>query len=91
MNIHRDTAITILRYLDENNISDFPFLVMCQEYTPEDNDFVEIEPNEWETIEMDPDYQTFQLWATAMPLFNLEDKTKELLAQAFIEKVERKQ
>lgn len=34
---------------------------MNQEYSPEDDDFVEIEPEEWETIEEDENYQTFEL------------------------------
>jgi adenylosuccinate synthase len=91
MNINRDLAITILRYLDKYNISDFPFLVMCQEYTPEDDDFVEIEPNEWEMIEEDPIYQTFQLWETGLGINKLEEKTKQLLINSFIEKITREE
>jgi len=91
MDIDRDLAITILRYLDRKNITDFPFLVMCQEYTPEDDDFVEIEPNEWEMIEEDPIYQTFQLWETGLGMNKLEEKTKQLLINAFIEKITREE
>jgi adenylosuccinate synthase len=91
MNINRDLAITILRYLDKHNISDFPFLVMCQEYTPEDDDFVEIEPDEWEMIEEDPIYQTFQLWETGLGMNKLEEKTKQLLINSFIEKITREE
>ena len=91
MDINRDLAITILRYLDRKNITDFPFLVMCQEYTPEDDDFVEIEPNEWEVIEEDPIYQTFQLWETGLGMNKLEEKTKQLLINAFIGKITREE
>lgn len=90
MDITRDTAINILRYLHEHDIVDFPFLVMCQEYTPEDDDFVEVEPDEWEMIAEDPDYQTFQLWGSTMSLHSVKEETRNLLAQAFIEKITQK-
>jgi hypothetical protein len=64
---------------------------MCQEYTPEDDDFVEIEPDEWEMIEEDPIYQTFQLWETGLGMNKLEEKTKQLLINAFIEKITREE
>lgn len=35
---------------------------MCKEYSPEDDDFVEIGPDEWSAIEDDDTYQTFELW-----------------------------
>jgi hypothetical protein len=82
MNISRGLAIQILRYLDEHEDFYFPFLVMNQEYTPEDDDFVEIEPNEWDVIEMDENYKTFQLWGN---LQNLKEGTTELLAKGFLE------
>lgn len=56
MKIKRKLAIQILKYLDKYNDFYFPFLVMNKEYTEEDNDFVEIEPNEWENIESDEKY-----------------------------------
>lgn len=62
MNITRNLAIQILKYLHTHKDFYFPFLVMCREYTPEDDDFVEIEPKEWEIIAEDEAYQTFQLW-----------------------------
>ena len=46
MNISRALAVKILKYLDDHPDFYFPFLVMCKEYTPEDDDFVEIEPEE---------------------------------------------
>lgn len=57
---------------------------MNQEYSPEDNDFVEIEPEEWETIEADKNYQTFELWEN---LQNLDEKTLSLMAKGFIEEI----
>ncbi len=84
MKISRELALQILKYLDRNPKFYFPFLVMCQEYSPEDDDFVEIEPNEWENIEEDEIYQTFELWEN---LQNLESDTTELLAKWFIEKI----
>ena len=84
MNISRDLAIKILKYLDQNKNFYFPFLVMCKEYTPEDDDFVEIEPNEWEMIVEDESYQTFQLWGN---LQNLDIETLELMSKGFIEKI----
>ena len=57
---------------------------MCKEYTEEDDDFVEIEPNEVEIIEGDEIYQTFELWEN---LQDLHDDTTKLMAKGFIEKI----
>ena len=84
MKISRELAIAILKYLNNNPNFNFPFLVVCKEYTPEDDDFVEIEPNEWENIEEDEIYQTFELWEN---LQNLDKKTLKLLSKWFIEKI----
>ena len=84
MDISRELAIKILKYLDKHPDFYFPFLVMNQEYTPEDDDFVEIEPNEWENIEEDNIYQTFQLWEN---LQDLRKETLELMSKGFIEKI----
>ncbi len=84
MDISRELAIAILKYLDKNKDFYFPFLVMNQEYTPEDNDFVEIEPSEWEIIAEDENYKTFQLWEN---LQNLGIDTLKLMAKGFIEKI----
>jgi hypothetical protein len=84
MKITRDLAIQILKYRDQNKGFCFPFLVMCKEYTEEDDDFVEVEPNEWENIEDDDIYQTFELWEN---LHNLRDGTDALLAKGFIETI----
>ncbi len=62
MKISRELAIKILKYCFKNKKFYFPFLVMCQEYSDEDDDFVEICPDEYETIEQDDKYQTFELW-----------------------------
>ncbi|MCR4334715.1 MAG: hypothetical protein NUV47_03255 [Patescibacteria group bacterium] len=84
MDISRKLAIEILKYLDQHTDFYFPFLVMNQEYTPEDNDFVEIEPNEWENIKEDDIYQTFQLWEN---LQNLDEKTLKLMSKGFLEEM----
>ena len=82
MKISRELAIQILKYCAEHKDFYFPFLVVCKEYTPEDDDFVEIEPSEWEMIAEDDIYQTFQLWEN---LQGLKQETIELLAKGFIE------
>ena len=88
MDISRELAIVILKYLDAHRDSQppfyFPFLVMNQEYSPEDDDFVEIEPAEWSMIEADDNYQTFQLWEN---LQDLRADTTHLLAKGFIEEI----
>lgn len=84
MKVSRELALQVLKYCSKNPDFYFPFLVMCQEYSPEDDDFVEIEPNEWENIEEDEIYQTFELWEN---LQNLKGDTTELLAKWFIEKI----
>src|SRR3989338_8008313 len=84
MEISRELAIKILRYLDEHKDFYFPFLVMNREYTEEDDDFVEVEPDEWEMISGDETYQTFQLWEN---LQNVHKEKPELLAKVFLEKI----
>lgn len=81
MKISREVAIAILKYCHEHPSFYFPFLVMCQEYTPEDDDFVEIEPEEWEMIQSDDIYQTFELWEN---LQNLDTDTVSLMAKGFL-------
>lgn len=84
MRISRKLAIRILKYLDKHKDFYFSFLIMCKEYTEKDDDFVEIEPNEWEMINSDDKYQTFELWENIQ---NLYKDTTELLAKGFIEKI----
>ena len=84
MNISRRLAIKILKYLDQHKDFYFPFLVMNREYSPEDDDFVEVEPNEWKMIVEDKNYKTFQLWEN---LQNLNEKTLQLMSKGFIEKI----
>lgn len=84
MDISRELAIQILKYLDQHKDFYFPFLVMNKEYTEEDDDFVEIEPEEWRVVEMDDTYQTFQLWEN---LQNLDEQTFKLMSKGFIEKI----
>ena len=38
------------------------YLVVCKEYTTEDEDFVEIAPSEFLSIIRDTSYQTFEVW-----------------------------
>ena len=87
MDISRELAIKILKYLNQHKDFYFPFLVMNKEYTEEDDDFVEIEPNEWETIESDENYKTFQLWEN---LQNLDTNTTRLMAKGFLEEITNK-
>ncbi len=84
MDINRDLAIKILKYLHQHKDFYFPFLVMNKEYTEEDDDFVEIEPSEWEMISEDQNYQTFQLWEN---LQNLDEETLKLMSKGFIAKI----
>jgi len=82
MKISRELAIRILKYLDEHKNFYFPFLVMCKEHAEGDDDFIEIEPEEWEMIQEDDKYQTFELWEN---LQNLDEETLKLLAKGFLE------
>lgn len=84
MKITRELVILILKYCSENPNFYFPFLVMCKEYIPEDEDFVEICSNEWKNIKEDEVYQTFELWEN---LQDVRQNTTELLAKWFIEKI----
>jgi hypothetical protein len=78
MRIDRNLAIEILRYLYRHPKFYFPFLVMCKEYTPEDDDFVEIEPKERKLIKDDESYQTFEIRENLQNLYN---NTTALLAK----------
>lgn len=84
MKISKELAIKILKYLDQHKNFYFPFLVMCKEYTKEDEDFVEIEPDEWKMIASDDKYKTFELWED---LQNLYEDTIQLMAKGFLEKI----
>ncbi len=84
MDITRELAIKILKYLDQHKDFYFPFKVVCKEYNPEYDDYVEVEPKEWEIIKKDPGCQTFQLWEN---LQNLYIETIRLMSKGFIEKI----
>ncbi|MDO8663384.1 MAG: hypothetical protein Q7K28_00900 [Candidatus Wildermuthbacteria bacterium] len=84
MDISRELAIKILKYLDRHKDFYFPFLVVNREYTEEDDDFVEIEPNEWKLMKENDKYQTFQLWEN---LQNLDEQTLKLMAKGFVERI----
>jgi len=86
MDIDRVLAIKILKYLNQHKDFYFPFLVMNKEHTEEDDDFVEIEPHEWERIEFDENYQKFQLWEN---LNDLDEKTLRLMVKGFLEEILR--
>jgi len=84
MEISRKLAIQILKYLYVHKSFYFPFVIVCKEYSGEDDHFVEIEPEEWENIKDDEIYQTFQLWEN---LQNLDEKTLKLMSKGFLEKI----
>jgi hypothetical protein len=85
MRISRELALQILKYLVDNPSFYFPFFVMYKEYTPEDDDFVEIDPlTDYETIRDFEEYQTFELWEN---LQDLKKNTTELMAKGFIEHI----
>ena len=84
MKIDRKLAIQIFEYLDKHKKFYFPFRIMCGEYTLEDDDFVEIEPNKWRIILEDESYQTFELWEN---LQDLDEETIKLMSKGFIEKI----
>ena len=77
MPISRELALRILKYLVDNPSFYFPFSVVCKEYTPEDDDFVELDPKtDFETIRDFDEYQTFKLWE------NLQDLKVDTLLSA---------
>lgn len=87
MNISRELAIKILKYLDRHKDFYFPFSVVNLEYSEAGDEFVEIEASEWENIEKDDKYQTFQLWEN---LQNLYKQTLRLMSKGFLEKITNK-
>jgi hypothetical protein len=82
MPITRELAIQILKYLHTHPDFYFPFMVMNREYTEEDDDFVEIDPEEWDMIAEDEGYQTFELWEN---LQNLDLDTLRLMSKGFLD------
>ncbi len=85
MKISRELAIKILKYLDKNKNFYFPFIVMSKEKS--DEDFVEVEPNEWRIIKDDKKFQTFEIWEN---LQNLDECTIKLMAKGFLELITKK-
>ena len=81
MPINRKLAIKILKNLSKRKNILFPFIIVCKEYSDEDNEFVEIQPNEWKNIKQDWKYQTFELWE------NINKKTLKLMYKSFIKKI----
>ena len=84
MKIDRKLAVQILKYCHEHCEFYFPFLVMCKKYSSEDDDLVEICCNEWESIEQDKSYQTFELWDN---LKRYNNKSIKLLSIGFINEI----
>lgn len=78
----------ILKYLIDNPSFYFPFFVVCRgyaSYTDNDNDFVEIVPeDDYENLLESPHYNEFQLWEN---LQNLNAETLTLMSKGFIEKI----
>jgi hypothetical protein len=84
MNISKELAIRILKYLEKHPDFYFPFSVMNKEYADEGEEFVEILTDERAKIEDDDNCKTFQLWEN---LQNLGYDTTELMAKGFLEKI----
>lgn len=87
MDINRELAIKILKYLNQHKDFYFPFSVMNKEYAEENDNFVEIEPSKWKLIKEDKNYKTFQLWEN---LQDLDEETLKLMSKGFIEKITNK-
>ena len=84
MDISRELAIKILKYLDKHREFYFPFTIINREYAKDDDDFIEIEPNEWQTISGGAKYHIFQLREN---LQNLSEETLQLMVKGFLEKI----
>lgn len=84
MKISRKLAVQILRYCFLHKDFYFPFLVVCKENSSRDDDFTEIKPSEWEIIDADENYKTFELWEN---LQNLDEQTLNLMAKGFVDKI----
>jgi len=87
MNISRKLAIKILKYLDQHKNFYFPFLVMKREYFMKNIVWVEAEPNDWEKINNDKKYKTFQLWEN---LQSIDELTLKLMVKGFLEEISHK-
>lgn len=88
MPITREIALKIIKYLIDNPLFYFPFLVMCKGYTngaDNDSHFVEIVPeDDYKNLLENSKYDTFELWEN---LQNLDSETIELMSKGFIEKI----
>ena len=86
MPIDRNLALQIIKYLLDNPSFYFPFLVMCKGYAVDDDDFVEIMPeDDYENLLEDSRYTTFELWEN---LNYLDLQTIQLLSKGFIDKIQ---
>lgn len=84
MDISRELAIQILKYLSKHRSFYFPFQVMNRLGSGDEAGFVEVEPREWKSIEKESQNQSFQLWEN---LQGLDRETTSLMAKGFIEKI----
>lgn len=62
MKIKRKTALKILKYQFKHRKFNIPFSIMCKNYASEDNDFVEIWTDDYDSINEDKSYTNFELW-----------------------------
>lgn len=63
MIITRQLTLTILKYINNNPLFNFPFDIMSEELNTEDEDFIWIDPIEdFENLEEDEAYQHFEIW-----------------------------
>jgi len=82
MNISRELAISILRYVNKHKNFFFPFLVLNREYSKNDDNFVEIEPREWMMVNKNKNLKTFQL---SENLQYLDEQTLIMMSKGFID------
>lgn len=82
MKISRNHALRILKFCRDHKDFYFPFILVCKEYDETDDYFTEVDPDEFDVINDDPLYQTFELWEN---LQHIDEKTTELMAKGFFE------
>lgn len=87
MNISKELAIKILKYLDQHKNFNFPFLVMNREFFLKNIIWVEIDPSDWEKIKNNKKYKAFQLREN---LQSIDKLTLKLMAKGFLEKINYK-
>lgn len=83
MQINKELAIKILKYQDQHKDFYFPFQVIYKSATDSD-DFVEIEPSQWRTINNVGQFEKIELRENLQNIFG---ETIELMAKGFVEKI----